>query len=131
MGQLAGGPGLSLEAAEALGVGGEGGGEDLDSHVALQPRVPGAIDLTHAPGAEGRQDPVRAKLRARHEGHDPEIIRLRRARLGCWPVLASCASRSAAETAARRVRRVGQAPSPVGFADPPQLGPQAPSPQPR
>ena len=40
-------------AAEAIGIVGERGGQDLDRDVAAEPRVARAIDLAHAAGAEG------------------------------------------------------------------------------
>ena len=50
--------GLALEPGEAIGVGGEGLGEKLESHVAAQRRVGGAVDLAHAARPEGRGDLV-------------------------------------------------------------------------
>ncbi len=60
----AGGLRLQLETAQAVGVGGEGGGEDLDRDVAVQARVPGAVDLPHAAGADGGEDFVGAEAGA-------------------------------------------------------------------
>ncbi len=65
----AGGFGLLLEAAQAIGVGGEGGGEDLDRDVAAEARVLGAVDLPHAAGADGGEDLVGAEAGAGGEGH--------------------------------------------------------------
>ena len=45
-----------LEAAQALGVGGEGGGQNLDGDVASEARIAGAIDLAHAACADERDD---------------------------------------------------------------------------
>ena len=53
--ERAGGPRLLLEAAQALGVGGERGGQHLDRDVAAEPRVAGAVDLAHAARAERRR----------------------------------------------------------------------------
>ena len=53
--------GLALKTGDALRVGDEGVGQDLDRHVAPEFRVAGAIHLAHAAGAERRQDLVRAK----------------------------------------------------------------------
>ena len=48
---------LALEAGEALRVGGEGRGQDLDRDLAPELRVGGAIDLAHAAFAELGGDP--------------------------------------------------------------------------
>ena len=64
-----GGARLLLEAAQAIGVGGERGGQDLDRHVAPEPRIARAIDLAHAAGAERRDDLVRAEADTRSQGH--------------------------------------------------------------
>ena len=50
--------GLALEPGEPIGIGGEGLGEELERDLAAQGRVGGAVDLTHAPGPEGRGDLV-------------------------------------------------------------------------
>ena len=50
--------GLALEAGEALGVGGEGLGEELERDVAAELRVGGALDLAHPAGADGGGDAV-------------------------------------------------------------------------
>jgi hypothetical protein len=59
--------GLLLEALQALGIGGEGGRQDLDRHVAPQPRVVGAVHLAHPAGTQRRHDLVRADPRSRRE----------------------------------------------------------------
>ncbi len=69
-----GGPRLLLEAADALGVGAQGGGEDLDRHVAPEARVPGAVDLPHPARAERADDLVRAEPRAGGEHGEGEGI---------------------------------------------------------
>ena len=46
---------------EAIWIGGERVGQDLDRDGAIQLRVPRAVDFTHAAGAERRQDLVRAE----------------------------------------------------------------------
>ena len=56
--ELARGAGLLLEAAEPVGVGREGGGQDLDRHVARQARVAGAVDLAHSARAQESRDLV-------------------------------------------------------------------------
>ncbi len=55
---------LALEAGEALGVGGEHLGEDLDGDLALQLRVGRAVDDPHPALAEGAGDLVGAECRA-------------------------------------------------------------------
>ena len=59
------GAGLALEAAQPLGVGGGIGREDLEGDLAPETGVAGPVDLPHAPGAEGREDLVRADTAAR------------------------------------------------------------------
>ena len=55
---------LALEAGEALGVGGERLGQDLDRDLALQLRVGRPVDDPHAALAERGGDLVRAECRA-------------------------------------------------------------------
>ena len=43
----AGGAGLLLEAAQALGIGPERLGQHLDRDLAPEPRIPRAVDLPH------------------------------------------------------------------------------------
>ena len=50
--------GLLLEAAQAVGVGGEGGRQDLDRHLAAEARVSRAVDLSHPPRSDRREDLV-------------------------------------------------------------------------
>ena len=52
---------LALEAREAIGVGGERVGEDLQRDVATELRVARAIDLAHAAGADRGDDLVGAE----------------------------------------------------------------------
>jgi hypothetical protein len=63
------GPGLLLEAAQAVGVGDTLRGDDLDRHFAAEARVAGAVDLAHASGAEGREHLVGPEPRAGPERH--------------------------------------------------------------
>jgi hypothetical protein len=44
--------GLALEPREPLGIAREGIRQNLQSHVALEPRVARAIDLSHSPAAQ-------------------------------------------------------------------------------
>jgi len=44
---------LALETGEALGIRRKLRRQDLDRHLATEPLVGGAVDLTHATGAEG------------------------------------------------------------------------------
>jgi len=65
------GAGFLLEPAQAVRIGGEGGGEHLHGHLAPKPRVAGAVDLSHAPGAQRGEDLVRPETcsgRDRHIG---------------------------------------------------------------
>ena len=50
-----------LEAAEAIGVAGEGFGQNLQSDVAVEARVAGAVDLPHSACADRRLNFVRAE----------------------------------------------------------------------
>ena len=52
---------LALEAGQTVGVVREGLGQRLDRDVAAESRVARAIDLTHAAGAERREDLVGAE----------------------------------------------------------------------
>jgi len=67
--QRSDGPRFLGEAAEAIGVGRDRVGEDLDRHVAPEPGVAGAVDRAHAPGANQLEDLVRTQPRARSQGH--------------------------------------------------------------
>jgi len=62
--QRGGGAGLLLEAAQAFWVTRKSGRQHLDGHIAPQPRIPGAIHLTHTTGTEGRSDFIRPEFRA-------------------------------------------------------------------
>ena len=53
--------GLALEAGQAVGVGGDRLGQDLDGHVAVQALVAGAVDLAHAACAQRGEDLIRAE----------------------------------------------------------------------
>ena len=63
-----GGLGLLLEAAQAVGIGGEGRRQHLDRDLARKPRVLRPIDLAHPPGADLAEDLVGAELRAARRG---------------------------------------------------------------
>ena len=60
---------FTLEAGEALRVVDERLREDLERHVAAQPRVAGAIHLAHAPDAEEREDLVMTERGDRSQAH--------------------------------------------------------------
>ena len=60
--------GFALEARHALGIQREGIGQDLESHVATQSGVGGAIHLAHAAGANGGEDLIRPEASAQGEG---------------------------------------------------------------
>jgi len=47
--------------------------QNLDRHVAVEPRVAGAVNFAHAPGAEGFHDDVWAELCVRCEWHDGSL----------------------------------------------------------
>ena len=67
--QKAGGFGLLLETPQAIGVARKALGKDLERDVAAQPRVPRAVDVTHPPGAEPREDFVGPEPSLRREWH--------------------------------------------------------------
>ena len=50
--------GLPLEALHSLFIAGEGFGQDLDGHLALQLRIVRAVHLTHPARAQGREQLV-------------------------------------------------------------------------
>jgi hypothetical protein len=50
--------GLALEPDEAVRVGHEALGQDLDRDVPVEPRVERAVDLAHSSGADGTEDLV-------------------------------------------------------------------------
>ena len=60
---------LSLEAREAIRVGGECQRQDLDRHVASKPRVARAVDLAHPANTELGANLIRAEASAWGEGH--------------------------------------------------------------
>jgi hypothetical protein len=60
---------FTLEAEQALAIGGESLEDHLDGDIAAEPGVMGSEDLAHAPCAEPRQDSVRAEICAGSEGH--------------------------------------------------------------
>ena len=55
---------LALEPLLEIRVGGDMLGQHIDGDRAVQARVAGFVDLTHAPSADGRDDLVRTELRA-------------------------------------------------------------------
>jgi hypothetical protein len=61
--------GFALEAPQPLLVVRELVGQDLDRHLALEPRVLGAVDLAHSAGAEGAEDLVEGEGLAGGERH--------------------------------------------------------------
>ena len=70
--------GLALEPGTTVGALARRFGQHLDRDVAAQPRIAGAVDLSHAAGAEQADDLVRADSGARcnrHGGHSTTWIR--------------------------------------------------------
>ena len=67
--QRRGGARLLLESMEAIGIGRDGRGQDLDGHVTPEPCVARAVHLAHAAGAEGRHDLVRTEPVTRLQPH--------------------------------------------------------------
>jgi hypothetical protein len=64
-----GGAGFLRETLQAVGVGGEGRGKNLDGDVAVKTRVASAVHLAHTAGSKGRLNFVWTQSRARSEGH--------------------------------------------------------------
>ncbi len=65
---------FALEAGQPIGIAGEEVGQDLERDVAPEPRVAGAIDLSHAAGAERGDDLIGAQFRAGSQGHALALI---------------------------------------------------------
>ena len=61
---------FALEAREAIGIGGERVGQDLERDVAIQLRVARAIHLAHAAGAEQRNHFIGTDTSAVGKGHE-------------------------------------------------------------
>ena len=59
-----------LETDQAIGIGGEEFGQDLERNITTEPGVACLVDLAHAARAERREDFVRAKSCAGSEGHE-------------------------------------------------------------
>src|SRR5262249_43999027 len=64
MGELRGGAGFANQASAGYRVSGERVGQHLESDVALEPGIEGAVDVTHPPRAEWRDNPVATERRA-------------------------------------------------------------------
>ena len=72
---------LSLEPRAPLRIVEEGSGQNLDRHVASEFRIPGAIDLSHAPGTELLDDLVMSDLHTCYvPGARCRVLTCRRAR---------------------------------------------------
>ena len=69
--QAAGGARFQCEAALLVGIHGAVSMQNLDGHVALQPGIPGAVDLSHAPGPQKIDDPVGSQRTSRIQSHAP------------------------------------------------------------
>src|SRR5262249_41865972 len=67
--EAAGGPGLLLEPAQALGVRGIGRRQDLDRDFPVEPLVARPVDLAHSSRSERPDDLVGAEPRTRRESH--------------------------------------------------------------
>ena len=59
------GPGLAPEAGQALWIGGDVGGQNLERDIAAEPVIVGPIHLAHAAAAKRGDDPVCADRRSR------------------------------------------------------------------
>ena len=65
---------LAHEALQPVGVSGEGRGQHFDRDVTIEARVPGPVDLAHAPVAERRDDLVGAEPGAGTDRHQGQIV---------------------------------------------------------
>jgi hypothetical protein len=97
------GPGLLLEAMEAVRIVCKRFGKNLQSDITPESRVASSIHLAHAAGAQGRDDFVRAQFRARRESHPRAIIALRSAVERMRPFKGLSATRSFRETLFREI----------------------------
>ena len=71
--------GFALEARQRVRIPREQVGQQLDRHVAIEPRVARAIDLAHASRAEGGLDDIRADASAGAQWHGGQTTRNERA----------------------------------------------------
>ena len=58
---------FAVESLDELRIRGERGRQDFDGHDAIEPAIPGFVDLAHPPGAEGRLDLIRTEERDRRQ----------------------------------------------------------------
>ena len=65
---------FNFETLQTLGIGREKFRQYLDRDIAVQPRISGPIDLTHAASAKRTEDFVLTELRAGDQGHVRDII---------------------------------------------------------
>src|SRR5271169_5886463 len=63
------GPGLLFKAAQTFRIAREGRWQDFNRDVSPQPRIAGAIDLSHSTRSDGGLDPVRAEFCSRAQHH--------------------------------------------------------------
>ena len=76
------GPRLAQEPLARRRVAGQGGGQHLDRHIALETRVARPVDLPHAAGANGADDFVRPEPSAGGDSHRCQEILWARPPLG-------------------------------------------------
>jgi len=67
---------LLLKPSQAGGIFGRNIVQDLDRDIAVQLRIPRAINLAHSACTEGREYLVLAEHRTRSQGHSPDYILL-------------------------------------------------------
>jgi len=72
--ESAGGAGLLLEALQAAGIGGEGGWQNFDGHLAAQARVASAVHFAHATGTKWCLDLIGPEFRSRGQSHNWERL---------------------------------------------------------
>jgi hypothetical protein len=60
---------LAFEPLTEIGIGGERRGQDLDGDQAIEPDVPGLVNLAHAAGSQRAQDFIRTEADARSQAH--------------------------------------------------------------
>jgi len=72
--QRGGGASLLLEPLQSIRVLGERGWKHLDRHVALEPFIAGAVDLSHPARADEISQQIRSQTSARRIPHPAKII---------------------------------------------------------
>ena len=70
MAECGDGTGFLLETPEAVGIGGEGGGQNLDGDIASQALIAGAVNLAHSASTDECNEFVGSEFRTGSERHE-------------------------------------------------------------